>query len=181
MIATYTGRLLDPCNVRHEDIDIADIAHALALCNRFAGHTQVPFSVAQHSVYVSWLSDDPLQGLLHDASEAYLGDVTRSLKHSEAMTRYRMIEAELQCRIYEKFGCTPVMHPSTHRADDLMCRAEFDLGWGERASTIRAEWPDLGPLTPNERMHLRGLTAWSWTHAEMMFLREFARLTGSHA
>lgn len=49
-ICTYTGRKFYPLDPRPEDVCIEDIAHALALVNRFGGHTRVPYSVAQHSV-----------------------------------------------------------------------------------------------------------------------------------
>src|SRR5580765_2644929 len=84
LILTFSGKHVNPLNLRPEDIDIVDIAHALACCNRFAGHCRRPINVAQHSVYVSRLCDDTgfeRQALLHDASEAYLGDITKWLKH----------------------------------------------------------------------------------------------------
>lgn len=68
-------------------IHIRDIAHHLALINRFNGATETPYSVAQHSVLVADLlrakKQPPhvcLWGLLHDAHEAYLGDVTTPVK-----------------------------------------------------------------------------------------------------
>jgi hypothetical protein len=52
---TYSGRHLWPLDPRAEDIDLVDIAHALARINRFNGHTGVPYSVAEHAVRVSRL------------------------------------------------------------------------------------------------------------------------------
>lgn len=176
MIATFTGKLIDPCNVGEADICIEDIAHALALCNRFAGHSRVPYSVAQHSVFVSRLCSNPLQGLLHDASEAYLGDVTRSLKHHPSMAGYREIEARTQGMIYARFECDILMDPSVKRADDILCMVEFGKFVGDASVHT---WPvPWGDLSYYERAALAELReAWSWEKAEMAFLARFRALT----
>lgn len=79
---TYTGRRFYPLDPRPGDFDILDIAHHLSLINRFNGGTTYPYSVAQHSVVTSYIVEDPYQreALLHDAAEAYLGDITRPIK-----------------------------------------------------------------------------------------------------
>lgn len=86
-IQTATGLRVNPLSMKPEDVDIADIAHALANLCRFTGHTREFYSVAQHSVLVSRLLErwgcDPwvqLWGLMHDAAEAYLGDVASPMK-----------------------------------------------------------------------------------------------------
>jgi 5'-deoxynucleotidase YfbR-like HD superfamily hydrolase len=95
---TFTGLQFWPCDPRREDVRVEDIAHALALQCRFAGHCRVPYSVAEHSVRVAeWVWDETsgdrrasLAALLHDASEAYCVDVPRPLK--PYLTGYREIE-----------------------------------------------------------------------------------------
>lgn len=78
VITTFTGRTVNPLALEVSDIDVRDIAHALACQNRFAGHTQLPVNTALHSYYVSMMCpSNPLRGLLHDGAEAYLGDVTK--------------------------------------------------------------------------------------------------------
>src|SRR4051812_2148358 len=100
LILTYTGKHVNPFDLKPDDICIEDIAHALALCNRFAGHTKRPMSVAQHSVYVSRLCPNyRLAGLLHDASEAYLGDVTKWVKSTHEFEAYREAEDRIQYQI----------------------------------------------------------------------------------
>ena len=83
-ILTYTGRRMFLANPQPHMIDLADIAHALARIGRFTGHGDRFLSVAQHCVHVSKLC--PLSrsrwGLLHDATEAYLGDVSTPLKRT---------------------------------------------------------------------------------------------------
>lgn len=78
-IHTFTGKKFFPFNPKTEDIDIVDIAHALSNKCRFNGHTNRFYSVAQHSVIVSLITDS-LEGLLHDAGEAYLPDVPSPIK-----------------------------------------------------------------------------------------------------
>lgn len=79
---TWSGRRFYPANPRPEDVFPADIAHALARICRFAGHVVEFCSVAQHSVLVSELVPPhlALHGLLHDAAEAYVGDLISPMK-----------------------------------------------------------------------------------------------------
>src|SRR4051812_30250690 len=74
---TFTGRQFWPVDPRADEIAIEDIARALAMTCRFGGHVRFHYSVAQHSFLVSLVCspEHALWGLLHDASEAYLGDV----------------------------------------------------------------------------------------------------------
>lgn len=68
-------------------VDVEDVAHALSNINRFTGHTAYAYSVAQHCVAVSRyleLTGQPVPvqyaGLMHDAHEAYFGDISAPLK-----------------------------------------------------------------------------------------------------
>ena len=81
-IQTYTGLRFYPFEPDPENVCIEDIAHALSLICRFGGHCKQFYSVAQHSVLVSLNCPHPLHGLLHDAEEAYIGDVCRPVKRS---------------------------------------------------------------------------------------------------
>jgi len=79
---TYSGLKLDLLNPQPAMISIGDIAHSLSLQCRFNGHVNYHYSVAQHCVLMSqWdLPGDPLYRLLHDAAEAYLGDIITPIK-----------------------------------------------------------------------------------------------------
>jgi uncharacterized protein len=90
---------LDP---QPDEIDITDIAFALSNKARFSGHTQF-YSVAEHSIAVAKRLPRRLQlaGLLHDAAEAYLGDVPSPLK--ACLPDYRKIEAINEAAIFKKF------------------------------------------------------------------------------
>lgn len=84
-MTTYSGRLVDLVGFDQRDVCLKDIAHSLAFQCRFAGHTTRFYSVAEHSVNLHRFVDSirgvqnlerRLAMLLHDASEAYLGDTT---------------------------------------------------------------------------------------------------------
>jgi 5'-deoxynucleotidase YfbR-like HD superfamily hydrolase len=81
-IQTYTGKRFDLDRPKADSVDIRDIAHALSLINRFTGPTQRFYSVAQHSLMVAYSLPPSLRlaGLLHDAAEAYTGDMSSPLK-----------------------------------------------------------------------------------------------------
>jgi 5'-deoxynucleotidase YfbR-like HD superfamily hydrolase len=107
-IKTSEGIYFDLLNPQLCDIKSYDIAHGLSHLNRFVGHTPEPYSVGEHCLLVSNLVERrtgdkklALAGLLHDATEAYLGDVSGLLKRTDALAGYRDIEDRL-ARVIEK-------------------------------------------------------------------------------
>jgi 5'-deoxynucleotidase YfbR-like HD superfamily hydrolase len=90
-IRTYTGKKFDLYNPTPEMIDIKDIAKGLSYNSHFGGQTPRFFSIAEHSLMVSWRMvrdyanrpDLLLLGLLHDAAEAYVGDMIKPIKVNE--------------------------------------------------------------------------------------------------
>jgi len=101
---TFTGKRVNPLELRPEDVDIVDIAHALSQICRYGGHCHKFYSVAEHCIRVAVKAPDELKlaALLHDAEEAYLGDVIRPLKYCFPM----LVEAGLQAQyiIYKAFN-----------------------------------------------------------------------------
>jgi len=157
---THTGRRFFPMAPEVRDVELADIAHALARICRFGGHTRGFYSVAQHSVLVSQvveqecfaaqssvmtrslLTDPPrwkqvaLQGLFHDAAEAYLGDMIRPLK--VAMPDYKSAELALERVIAQRFGLVFPFDPLVKHADDILLATERrDLLAHEREWTFK--------------------------------------------
>lgn len=90
---TFKGRQFYPLDPRAGDVCIYDIAHHLSLTCRFNGACRVFYSVAQHSCIVSdhLYPRSRLPGLMHDATEAYCGDMVRPLKRS--LLAYELVEA----------------------------------------------------------------------------------------
>jgi 5'-deoxynucleotidase YfbR-like HD superfamily hydrolase len=114
---TYTGRKFYVFDPRPEDVDIVDIAHSLSLTCRFNGHTKEFYSVAQHSIHVcnvfnrlakaEGLEDSNeahLCALLHDATEAYVGDLIRPIKLG--IPEFKRIEESIWKCILERFDLT---------------------------------------------------------------------------
>lgn len=107
-LITYTGVSFNTFEPEEDKIAIEDIAHALSMMTRANGHFPEFFSVAQHSIQCcreaiarNYVPQVVMACLLHDASEAYLADITRPVKKN--MTMYLQIEEQLQDMIYEKF------------------------------------------------------------------------------
>ncbi len=139
-ITTYSKIHFTPLAPRREDIIIEDIAHALSLMTRANGHFPEFYSVAQHCMDCAMVAEtehlsarEQLACLLHDASEAYLSDVTRPVKAN--LAEYRHIEQRLQNAIYEKYlqgGITEAEAQTVKRIDDTCLYYEFEHFMGER-------------------------------------------------
>ena len=164
---TYTGRRFWPLDPRVEDVDIVDIARSLAFTNRWRGHIRFPYSVAQHSVHVSEKTPSPhkLAALLHDASEAYLGDMASPIK--AFMPEYRAIEDRLQRMIYRRFGLEEVEPPEVKAIDTRICGDEAAVLFADRSGFKALPEPlgiEIKPIDPEV--------------AFARFLRRYAFLTG---
>jgi len=136
-IQTYTGKKFTPLNPREEDIDILDIAHALSNLCRFTGHSSEFISIAQHSVFVSSLvpNKHKLCALLHDASEAYLNDISTPLKKSKVFETYRKIEENLMSMIYNKYGVSEHNPLEVKQADSIALSTE-----AKNFLNLRPDW-----------------------------------------
>ncbi|MEN6605878.1 MAG: hypothetical protein ABFD60_01445 [Bryobacteraceae bacterium] len=169
-MTTFTGLHVDPLNITLEQINIEDIAHALALTNRFGGHTPVPINVAQHSVVVSSLcpARQALRGLLHDASEAYLGDIPKPLKCLAPFKQYLEVEEELQTRIYTKYGCAGAPWDKVVKADRLALEVEVAISFPMAVRPIQP--------SPSAALLAKTYSVWPWKKAERMFLERFHAL-----
>ena len=109
-------------------INIEDIAHALSMQCRYTGHTKWFYSVAEHAVWVSYLVPKHLmlEGLLHDASEAYIADIASPVK--QYLSNYKEIEDKIMKAISEKYGVGHPLNPAVKQADLIMLSTEaYDL------------------------------------------------------
>jgi len=128
-LQTASGRAFHPLAPSEDEIVLSDIALALSRICRYGGHPREFYSVAEHSIRCAEIVPDEhrLAALLHDASEAYLGDMIRPLKMiSELGRTYGQIERRVQETINRKFGLEPGAHkrPEVLRADNILLLTE---------------------------------------------------------
>lgn len=143
-VSVSTGKSVSLTNPMPGSIDIRDIAHALSHLCRFTGHTRRLYTVAQHSVLVARAvpEKDRFHGLMHDAPEAYIGDVSSPLK--AMLPEYKRIEQEIWRTIAWRFSISPTLPESVKHADLVMLATERrDL---LKRST--EDWPCLAGITP---------------------------------
>src|SRR5579859_7012785 len=127
-IETFSGKKFHLLEPQPDEICIEDIAHALSNQCRYTGHTRRFYSVAEHSVHVSLLAVHyQLDGLLHDASEAYICDLARPVKMLTPVGKpYYEIEDRIMRVIAEKFGFTWPPPKEVKEADNIMLLSEKD-------------------------------------------------------
>lgn len=164
-ITTASGAHFNFMDPDPETIHLNDIAHALSHCCRFAGHTSAFYSVAQHSVLVSneVAKDFRLDALMHDAAEAYLGDMTSPLKRM--LPQYKAIEHNVEQAIRYRFGLRLDLPPDIKRADLRLLATERR----EFMTDQLASWEILEGVTPLPSR----ITALEPAAAKQVFLRRF--------
>lgn len=137
-MVTYTGRIFSLVDPRPEQVSIRDIAHHLSLQCRFNGATRQHHSTARHSLIVSAelrrMGESPevqLAGLMHDAPEAYTGDLIRPMKIALQLVdnSHRAIEAfdEIDRRVWAAIRMRysiQELTPIIHELDTRCCRTE---------------------------------------------------------
>ena len=146
-VSTFSGRQFYPLAPDAAQIDIGDIAHGLAYQCRFNGQTRHFYSVAQHSLIVAGLVAPPLRlaALLHDAAEAYLGDMVKPLK--QLFPRYSAIESRVMAAIAQRYG---IADAGDFAAPAIKCADLVALAMEKR---------DLMPNSSEAWESLRGISA----------------------
>tara|TARA_R110002020_G_scaffold66563_12_gene174987 strand:- start:1164 stop:1697 length:534 start_codon:yes stop_codon:yes gene_type:complete len=131
-VHTWTGKKFYFLNPSADDVCIEDIAHALSLQCRFNGHIAEHYSVAEHCIIVAETVqakvDDPkvvLAALIHDAAEAYLGDVVSPLK--SLLPEYKKYERAVDECIANKFSLSYPYSGIVCKADKIVLEREFSF------------------------------------------------------
>jgi uncharacterized protein len=144
-VSTFLGNRFFLTSPHIDDVAIEDIAHGLAYQCRFNGQTSAFYSVAQHSLMVMSLVPEPLhfQALLHDAAEAYLGDMVKPLK--QLFPEFGVIESRVMDIIGQRFAIDLTrLDPAIKRADMV---------------ALATEKRDLMPYSTEAWSYLEGIDA----------------------
>jgi hypothetical protein len=173
-LQTVSGRRVNPFDPDPEQFDEGDIARALGNLCRFGGHSRVFYSVAQHCVIVSRVVEerggdveDAFAALMHDAGEAYLGDMPHPLKHRSPLgAAFRDAEARLEEAIRDRFGIKANV-PAIKAVDRALLATE------RRVFSAEAwHWPELEDVEPLDLE----LTPWPPDKAGREFAKRYAEL-----
>jgi 5'-deoxynucleotidase YfbR-like HD superfamily hydrolase len=167
-IQTHSGLFFDFLNPQRDQIDIRDIAIALSNVCRFTGHVDAFYSVAQHSVHVSRLvpPEHAFAGLMHDAAEAYIGDVAKPLKL--LLPDYKAIEDRVEAAVFAAFGL-PAKLPECVKRADLVALSTEKRDLKRHSPQL---WDCLGAVRPD----LARILPASPVQAYWMFMRRFDEL-----
>lgn len=189
---TFSGKLFDLSAPTSAMIALEDIAHALAYSSRYNGHLPQFYSIAQHSIHVaSALAEDPRAmddysghdwqtlmalALLHDAAEAYVGDVVSPLKCM--LPGYKEIEARVHDAVLRAFVLPT---PDEWLAAELLIKdADMSVFAGEchmlRGWQVEKFAPLGDPALWNKRWLGIDTHCWTPERAKREFLKAARRL-----
>lgn len=129
-IRVRSGKYIDLVDPKEDQFDFSDIAGALSKICRFSGQTSEFYSVAEHCCHCAFqaIQDGLSQEvcactLLHDCSEAFMGDVVRPLK--VLLPYYKELELRMERVIGNKFGLDFEKHAvAIKEIDNAMLIAE---------------------------------------------------------
>ena len=167
-ITTFSGKTFHVLDPQPNEVALEDVAHALALTNRFSGHTRFPYSVAQHSVLVSNVVPPELmlQGLLHDSAEAYITDIPTPLK--KKLEDIQEIERRICIAVGDALGVNMELKSDAVKDADLRM---FETECRDLMSNLRGYYHDVLPYD-------MAIVPWSWQEAKERFLWRFHTLKG---
>ncbi len=164
-IILRSGMYFDYINPSADTVCIDDIAWGLANTCRFGGQSLQYYSVAQHGVLVS--ENVPLElrldALMHDAAEAYVGDIVSPLK--QLLPDFKIVEERVEAVIFEKYKLKNTKHPDIKHADLRLLRTEqrdLTSGHADNWNGLNAYPPlpeRIKPLLPADAAELF-LEAW---------------------
>lgn len=168
-IRTFKNRKFCFDDLDNNVYDIEDIAHSLSMQCRWTGHTKVFYSIAEHSsLMFDALPDEyKLEGLLHDASEAWLTDLSRPVK--AYVPEYRKLQHRVEAAVAKAFNVPFPMSEPVKKLDDAMLKTEWEQLFDRTDIYIGLD------LKPAEGVFIQG---WNWMKAEDEFLKRYYSIAG---
>lgn len=169
-ILLQSGEFYDYENLSSNKFTVHDIALSLSNICRYGGQVDEHYSVAQHSVLCSMYvkeDDQQLAALMHDAAEAFLGDIPTPLKNM--LPEYKKIEARHEADIFRRLGLEYPMHPSVKAVDRRAMATEVD--------SLKRESPHWEFLDEVRRFEGR-ITPWSMMDSYVKFMDMYSGITG---
>lgn len=166
-ILLQSGEFYSYTNPEKNIITIEDIALSLSNICRFGGQVKEHYSVAQHSVYVSYAIEEQyaMDGLMHDAAEAFLGDIPTPFKN--LLSDYKIFETQHEADIFARFGLDYPMVDAVKVADKAVFCAEV-----RDMKPKHTHWDGYCNIIPFEDK----IIPWSNKVAYRMFLDRFFEL-----
>ncbi len=184
-LETYSGQDFSLSKPEASKVKAVDIAHALGYTCRYGGHVNTFYSVAEHSVLVYRLLRKQkynhglcIAGLMHDAAEAYMGDMIAPVKWLEkdshpggmSSSEITFMEQRIDCAIAERFKLSPIQNSSAVKLADLWAlrievhklTASKGEGWRWTDEVLElgllpddVEWVGgLGPAEAGQQMYM---------------------------
>jgi hypothetical protein len=152
-ILLCSGAYIDLENPQAEVMTPEVIARALSRICRFTGHTSRFYSVAEHSYRMSYLVPPAfaLEALMHDAAEAFVGDMAKPLKNQ--LWAYTAYEEGIWAELSERYQLPLELSPEIKHADLVM------LKWEKRdlMPATNEQWPILAGIEmPDETIENLG-------------------------
>lgn len=168
-------------DIQPEDFTIDDIAHRMALLNRYGGDTVFPFAIGPHSVLVAMLSPHGMEfdGLMHDVEEAVgLNDMLSPVKG--ALPDYLALSAYVRPRLCEIFGMSKVEPDEVKTADitSFWYESKRLRGTAWNQNTLECPWALAGEQDAIAWEILRQEI--DWRAAKQLFLYSYGWMKELH-
>lgn len=173
-ISTFSGKKINLLDPKSQDIDLKDIAAGLSKICRFGGQCSEFYSVAQHSILVAHLVPVHCReiALMHDATEAYIGDVIKPLKVLLA-DAYSRFERSFEIAIANKFGFygrSVLFHEEIKKADILALHIEDEAFRKGNPKRLRYFYQKFDMLQTDQQL------GWPPFLAETLFKQYFNKM-----
>jgi len=147
-LQTAHGGFFDLDRPSRSRFTIEEVAHQLSMICRFGGACAFHYSVAQHSVLVASLLPPELQyeGLMHDAHEAFVGDMTNPAK--PMLPDYRKLERSVEQEMRRRFGLPSIKNPEVKRMDLVAMATERAQLMAPTPSDSPHDWACIRDVAP---------------------------------